>query len=172
MEDERAKEFRKKIIEIQKNPNLKPEEKRDLISKCLKQYTVIKVEESIPESDIIPNNIFMENLEVSYANKEENILGCKHYERKCQKIAYCCRKPVPCRVCHDEMYDHKIDRFKTNQVVCMVCKYTQKVGKTCENCGVVFASYFCEVCKFWTEKTDVYHCNDCGICRVGKFIRL
>lgn len=168
--DDKLNDFRKKIVEIQNDSNLNPDEKRSLIQKCLKEFSQIKVEEIVSIPDTIPNNTFLKELEVHYADEENKILGCKHYHRKCLKIAYCCQKPVPCRVCHDEMFDHKIDRFKTAQVVCMICKYVQNVGKNCENCGVEFASYFCNVCKFYTDKSNVYHCDDCGICRVGMFI--
>jgi len=44
-------------------------------------------------------------------NEEKEILGCKHYQRKCKLQANCCQKIVTCRFCHDDVEDHNIVRF-------------------------------------------------------------
>lgn len=46
----------------------------------------------------------------------------------------------------------------------------QPVASNCRQCGVLFARYFCAECKFYddAEGKDAYHCEGCGICRVGK----
>eukprot|EP00475_Leptophrys_vorax_P034625 TRINITY_DN56158_c0_g1_i1.p1 TRINITY_DN56158_c0_g1~~TRINITY_DN56158_c0_g1_i1.p1 ORF type:complete len:228 (+),score=35.22 TRINITY_DN56158_c0_g1_i1:147-830(+) len=77
-----------------------------------------------------------------------------------------------CRLCHDDEQDHKIDRFATEEMMCMKCKTRQPVGQVCANeaCGETLARYYCSVCKFWEDKasSDVYHCDKCGLCRRGK----
>jgi uncharacterized CHY-type Zn-finger protein len=97
---------------------------------------------------------------------------CSHYSRKCLLKAKCCGKYFPCRKCHDEVEDHKIDRFATEFVACKVCRAEDvPVGERCTNCGVKFAEYYCRVCQFFdddTAKNGVYHCDRCGICRVGR----
>lgn len=102
----------------------------------------------------------------------EKVLGCKHYRRKCKLLADCCGVFVTCRLCHDEEERcmHELVRKNTKRVLCMVCDLEQDVGKICKGCGVVFGEYFCEVCKFFdsTPEKDIYHCDKCGICRLGK----
>ncbi len=46
----------------------------------------------------------------------------------------------------------------------------QKPGDKCIKCEIVFAKYFCSVCNLYDdngEKKGIYHCDKCGICRVG-----
>jgi len=97
-------------------------------------------------------------------------LGCEHYARKCKLEAACCRRLYCCRFCHDNAEDHSIDRFATENVWCMVCSSLQPVGRSCGGCGVEFAKYFCEVCRFFDDNPakKIYHCEKCGICRVGE----
>jgi len=100
----------------------------------------------------------------------EGVLGCSHYPRKCKLLAACCKQLYTCRLCHDEkVTDHKIDRHATEQVMCMQCLTLQPVAEVCEKCGVSFARYFCHICKFYDDTPDkqIYHCKDCGICRIG-----
>lgn len=49
-------------------------------------------------------------LTLKLQNETENILGCKHYQRKCKLEANCCQKIVTCRFCHDDAEDHTIVR--------------------------------------------------------------
>lgn len=97
--------------------------------------------------------------------------GCEHYARNCWIQAKCCGNYYPCRRCHDEKEDHEIDRHATEQVACIKCgEADQPVAKNCRKCDVEFARYFCKKCKFYddTEGKEAYHCDGCGICRVGK----
>lgn len=96
--------------------------------------------------------------------------GCEHYSRKCWLKAACCDHYYPCRRCHDAVEGHEIDRHATEFVVCVVCGEEQCVAASCVRCGVRFAKYFCVKCKFFDDDVskDIYHCDDCGICRVGK----
>lgn len=103
----------------------------------------------------------------------EPMLGCEHYPRNCKIRAACCDIWVVCRLCHeDPSMDHAIDRFATKEVMCMKCRHVQEVSEKCSACGIRFARYFCPKCKFYdnTPGKDIYHCDKCGICRVGKGI--
>lgn len=97
--------------------------------------------------------------------------GCSHYQRNCWIKAACCGKYYPCRRCHDEHEDHEIDRHATQIIACVVCgDDTQPVAECCRTCGIRFARYFCKPCRFFDDSPDksAYHCEYCGICRVGK----
>uniref|UniRef100_A0A7S1XFH7 RING finger and CHY zinc finger domain-containing protein 1 n=1 Tax=Compsopogon caeruleus TaxID=31354 RepID=A0A7S1XFH7_9RHOD len=100
----------------------------------------------------------------------EGVLGCSHYQRKCKIRAHCCGKLFTCRLCHDDAMDHKICRFSTEEVMCMICLEVQPVSRSCRHCGEEFARYFCGVCKLYDNEPGkhIYHCKDCGICRLGK----
>jgi len=100
----------------------------------------------------------------------DKILGCSHYARGCKLRASCCGKFYTCRFCHDEAEDHEMDRYATSEVLCMRCGTVQSVGPKCVSCGEDFARYFCGVCKFYDDHPtkDIYHCDKCNICRIGK----
>lgn len=99
---------------------------------------------------------------------------CSHYERKCWLRADCCNgEYVPCRICHNDDADHKLDRFKVTHVGCRACGRTDvPVGTNCSGCNVQFARYYCDVCHLFEDDEEkagnVFHCNGCGICRRGK----
>ena len=84
--------------------------------------------------------------------------------------AFCCNTFVPCRLCHDEMLDHKINRFETKEMKCKLCEFIQPVSNKCINCNEIMADYYCNICKFWSDDPNIkiYHCHDCGICRKGE----
>lgn len=109
-------------------------------------------------------------------------LGCQHYERACEKQcpnALCQGKYYACRLCHDAYFDgevgdpklhHMFDRHAVTRIRCLRCKTEQPVARTCTKCGKDFAKYFCATCRFYDDKGDekkVFHCDKCGICRVG-----
>jgi len=112
-----------------------------------------------------------QNLKCTY-HSMTTTLGCDHYPRNCQIRAQCCQEFFPCRVCHDDSKDHLIDRFATDTMMCMKCFVVQRAAQVCANsaCGAVMAHYFCGLCKLWTDARDtpIYHCDKCGLCRVGK----
>ncbi|XP_064626311.1 RING finger and CHY zinc finger domain-containing protein 1-like [Lineus longissimus] len=95
-------------------------------------------------------------------------LGCTHYKRKCALLAPCCNKVYACRICHDDKEIHEIDRKAVKQIKCLGCETLQAVAEVCEKCSVKFGFYSCLVCRLFDD-TDrqQYHCDDCGICRVG-----
>lgn len=55
-------------------------------------------------------------------------------------------------------------------MACMFCQKIQPAQKHCTNCHRRMAAYYCDRCKFWddTPDKDIYHCEGCGICRVGR----
>nr|KJB23197.1 hypothetical protein B456_004G086200 [Gossypium raimondii] len=77
--------------------------------------------------------------------------GCDHYKRRCKILAPCCNKIFPCRHCHNETSNslsnpkdhHDLVRQDIKQVICSICNTQQEITK------------------------GQFHCNDCGICRVG-----
>jgi RING finger/CHY zinc finger protein 1 len=102
----------------------------------------------------------------------EVVYGCKHYARKCRIVAPCCFKLFGCRLCHNEECDHEIDRKAIASIECLRCGpgSLQPAGPNCVTCGVEFAQYYCSICKLWDgkgKKKKVYHCEGCGICRLG-----
>ncbi|KAI8909797.1 zinc-ribbon-domain-containing protein [Gorgonomyces haynaldii] len=86
-------------------------------------------------------------------------LGCKHYQRGCKLQAHCCGKWYPCR-------------NLTTTMMCMHCNTTQPAGQDCINqaCRKKMSKYYCSECKLWDDdpRKNIYHCHDCGICRIGK----
>jgi len=109
---------------------------------------------------------------------EDGFYGCKHYKRKCLLQAPCCKKFYVCRVCHDENENHTIDRFAVRTIQCMLCGELQPPGRMCQNkkCRdlthptrrTFFAQYHCKVCNLFDDSgRALYHCEHCGLCRVG-----
>ncbi|CAA6654228.1 unnamed protein product [Spirodela intermedia] len=97
--------------------------------------------------------------------------GCKHYRRRCKIRAPCCNEVFTCRHCHNESTSdqHELPRQEVQRVICLICDTEQPAGRVCLNCGVNMGEYFCGICKFYDDDTEKkqYHCDDCGICRVG-----
>ncbi|ORY42327.1 zf-CHY-domain-containing protein [Rhizoclosmatium globosum] len=110
--------------------------------------------------------------EVSFHDKDRTVIGCKHYQRSCKLQAHCCGKWYPCRFCHDEVSDHNIIRNLTVTMMCMFCKTVQPSAQVCINpdCQKAVSKYYCKECKLWDNdpRKNIYHCYDCGICRIGK----
>lgn len=61
-------------------------------------------------------------------------------------------------------------RKLTQTMRCMLCFQEQPAAKSCAYCSEEMASYYCAICKLWDDSPDksFYHCDGCGICRVGK----
>eukprot|EP01126_Amoeba_proteus_P061231 TRINITY_DN819_c0_g3_i1.p1 TRINITY_DN819_c0_g3~~TRINITY_DN819_c0_g3_i1.p1 ORF type:complete len:410 (-),score=49.72 TRINITY_DN819_c0_g3_i1:40-1269(-) len=107
----------------------------------------------------------------SLSSKKNTSSGCSHYQRFCQIRARCCDRFFPCRLCHDSVQDHQINRFETDTMICMKCLCVQGVGKYCSSCKAEMSNYYCSRCKLWavlSEDSRIYHCEKCGICRQGK----
>ena len=137
------KNIREKIMEINRLTGITAEEKSKIIQRLYNQPILEE-------------------------KKIEEVRECDHYKRKCLIVANCCQNIYACRLCHDEIEDHKINRYETKYIVCKECNKKQEVSNKCENCGVIFGEYYCKLCRLWdTSEIKKYHCEKCGICRVG-----
>lgn len=96
--------------------------------------------------------------------------GCSHYLRKCKICCPECQRFYPCRVCHDKICNHDIDRSKIELVFCYACESIVKIDSKCSECKEVFGRYYCPSCHLINDDplTQLYHCDKCGICRQGK----
>jgi hypothetical protein len=171
MEDERQQQLRKAIREIQTNTSLTQAEKSRRIQLLMSGKPIVSENEKMPSLKRKP--IEELDTEITFADADKVILGCKHYKRGCKIRAFCCGELFGCRWCHDEIVkDHKINRHETEEMFCMHCKTLQPIQQSCRNeeCGKKLGFYYCGICKFHEndEKKNIYHCPDCGICRVGK----
>lgn len=103
-------------------------------------------------------------------HEEEPHLGCVHYVRNVKLQCHACQKWYTCRFCHDQAEAHALPRRQTRNMLCMLCMTPQKAGQWCRKCGEQAATYYCSVCKLWNNDPEksVYHCDDCGICRLGQ----
>ncbi|KAI0013263.1 zf-CHY-domain-containing protein [Xylariaceae sp. FL0662B] len=97
-------------------------------------------------------------------------LGCEHYRRNVKLQCSTCNRWYTCRFCHDKVEDHTLIRKDTKNMLCMLCGTAQRASEACIACGASAARYYCSICKLWNDNPDkpVYHCNDCGICRIGR----
>lgn len=101
-------------------------------------------------------------------------LGCEHYTRNVKVQCHDCNLWFTCRHCHDTSpnlpYPHQLNRTKTKNMLCMLCKTPQPAGEECTTCGQETAYYYCNKCKLWDNDSTkrIYHCDDCGICRRGE----
>eukprot|EP00397_Hematodinium_sp_SG-2012_P015427 GEMP01015709.1.p1 GENE.GEMP01015709.1~~GEMP01015709.1.p1 ORF type:complete len:300 (+),score=60.38 GEMP01015709.1:392-1291(+) len=96
--------------------------------------------------------------------------GCAHYRRRCRIVAPCCGEVCWCRHCHTEKTQHELDRKAIKEVICSKCHKRQPRGRHCTSCDVLFGEYYCGICNFWDDEGNtkkVFHCDDCGICRIG-----
>lgn len=115
---------------------------------------------------------------------------CKHSKIHLHQIFKCCNKVYPCRFCHDEDQEHEAKRFDIDYVKCDFCNVSQKKDSACNNpeCYQFEKkhNYYCHKCNIWKNDSDInlqylnsiliqkinvnkkfFHCNKCGICRVG-----
>ena len=97
-------------------------------------------------------------------------LGCEHYRRNVKLQCAACEHWYTCRHCHDAAEDHALPRQQTKHMLCMLCGCAQKASDTCTKCGQSAAYYYCGICKLWNDDPNkpIYHCPDCGLCRVGQ----
>lgn len=97
-------------------------------------------------------------------------LGCVHYKRNVKMQCNTCLRWYTCRLCHDEVENHTLPRRDTKHMLCMLCGSPQPVGQVCKMCHVQAACYYCPICKLWSNDPakSIYHCDDCGICRIGE----
>lgn len=127
----------------------------------------------VPKVD--PESPVAEALEVTDEDPDteeldEAILGCPHYMRNVKLQCFTCKKWYTCRFCHDAVEDHNLVRRDTENMLCMLCGHAQPAAQHCSRCEEPSAQYYCDICKLWDNdgKKSIYHCNDCGICRIGQ----
>ncbi len=103
------------------------------------------------------------------ASPKPQTRGCKHYSRGCTLRAPCCGELFSCRLCHDELKSHCMDRHAVRSVVCTRCGLEQPPAASCSGCGESFGAYFCPTCNLFDDDLSKgqFHCDKCGICRVG-----
>lgn len=164
-ETNRQKDLRRQILSIQSS-SASPHEKARAMQQLLAPQPAAPASSASSSSYTLTEK----DLEITYHSKADGILGCKHYQRKCKIKAECCGKLFTCRFCHDQACDHQIDRHAIQTVFCMVCESLQPFAESCKFCGVRFARYVCEVCKFFDDDPDknIYHCPFCKMCRIGQ----
>jgi len=105
---------------------------------------------------------------------------CTHYKRKCLLVAPCCGDIVGCRFCHDAIHvddwkldpedTHAINRHTITEIICKACTTRQPASAKCLTCDISFAAYYCNICHLYDDEgptKQIYHCDGCGICRVG-----
>ena len=104
------------------------------------------------------------------AEEAPKALGCAHYKRNIKLQCSACYRWYTCRFCHDAVEDHMLNRRETKNMLCMLCGCAQPASEECALCSERGAWYYCDVCKLWDDdpQKSIYHCNDCGICRVGQ----
>lgn len=128
-------------------------------------------EDDYDEDDADKVVLTEEDLQPSYFDKSKNIMGCSHYQRNCKLECPTCQKWFPCRFCHDQhLSDHKLQRSEVKHVLCMFCNTPQfPESAYCVNCEQELANYFCSKCVLYDNDPtkDIYHCDKCGICRLG-----
>ncbi|KAI8349378.1 zinc-ribbon-domain-containing protein [Mortierella sp. GBAus27b] len=161
------KQLRGKILEIQRDSTINASEKARMIQKLMSSKW--SGHQTTSEQTTFQATT-EDDLKATFNNEEQRVLGCKHYIRGCKLQANCCGKWFNCRFCHDDACDHAIVRHETKTMLCMHCKAIQPAAQTCASCEVQLARYYCDVCKLWDddEEKSIYHCPDCGICRVGE----
>lgn len=101
--------------------------------------------------------------------ERSEVFGCQHYKRNVKLQCFKCNKWYTCRLCHDVAEDHTLPRRETKNMLCMICGTAQRAAEICTHCTGRAANYYCDICHLWEDDPNksIYHCNDCGICRVG-----
>lgn len=128
-----------------------------------------EVDEELSDEDEVV--LTQEDLTPTYHDHDSKIMGCPHYQRNCKLECPTCYKWFTCRFCHDAaVEDHKLIRSEVKYVLCMNCNSPQVPELSyCIECGLEMANYFCKICVLYDNDPtkDIYHCDKCGICRLG-----
>ncbi|KAI8836827.1 zinc-ribbon-domain-containing protein [Chytridium lagenaria] len=170
-------ELRKRIVDIQADTKIPAAEKAKKFSQWSSRQKAQTSRTTLADNKLQDKrNDFSVVLDAdkvkTYHDKAAGILGCKHYQRASKLQAHCCGKWYACRFCHDEVSDHNIIRNLIVTMMCMYCNQVQPAGQDCINaeCQRRVSKYYCKECKLWDDdpRKNIYHCYDCGICRIGK----
>ncbi|XVF53889.1 hypothetical protein PTKIN_Ptkin05aG0135900 [Pterospermum kingtungense] len=165
-------ELESEIRKVYRDSTLDPRRKAYLVQNLLTSRWIAaqqKLPQAAPSETSNDEDIL--GCSPSFRDPENETFGCEHYKRNCKLRAACCGKLFTCRFCHDKVSDHSMDRKATIEMMCMGCLKIQPVGPTCitPSCnGLSMAKYYCNICKFFDDERNVYHCPFCNLCRVGK----
>ena len=92
-------------------------------------------------------------------------MSCNHLNTKHNIYLKCCNKYYNCYYCHNENNDHIVKKKDILKIRCNECYKEQELSNKCINCGIKFAKYYCNKCKYWSNE-EIYHCNKCNICYI------
>ncbi|KAG4388479.1 hypothetical protein JHK82_025504 [Glycine max] len=163
-------ELESEIRKVYRDSTLDPRRKAYLVQNLMTSRW-IAAQQKLPKALSGESSKQIEGCSPSFRDPEKEIFGCEHYKRNCKLRAACCGKLFTCRFCHDNASDHSMDRKATLEMMCMQCLTIQPVGPICmsPSCnGLTMAKYYCNICKFFDDERNVYHCPFCNICRVGQ----
>ncbi|CAL6089132.1 RING_finger and CHY zinc finger domain-containing protein [Hexamita inflata] len=132
---------------------------------CQERFTNSQRDENESWINMKPDQLVYLKFSVGYS------IGCQHYIRGCQVKCETCQKFYPCRLCHNEVEDHEFPRKLTETVKCSHCELVQKISLKCERCEAEFGTYYCDTCRLVCgmskESKPNFHCEQCGVCKVG-----
>ena len=117
------------------------------------------------------NELKQKTIQDFYQKKAKNIKfkkdKCNHYpNKKCSDFYFeCCQKTYECVRCHNENENHL---FQLKSITCIECSKIQDVKSHCVDCNIRFSTSFCKSCGLFSEQEHIFHCVQCGLCRVGK----
>ncbi|KAK1298760.1 hypothetical protein QJS10_CPB14g00381 [Acorus calamus] len=165
-------ELESEIRKVSRDSTLDPRRKAYLIQNLMTSRW-IAAQQKLPQArkEEADNDEDVQGRYPSFRDPEKQVFGCEHYKRNCKLLAACCKKLFTCRFCHDKVSDHSMDRKATAEMMCMHCLKIQAVGPVCQtpSCNrLSMAKYYCNICKFFDDERNVYHCPFCNLCRLGK----
>lgn len=164
--------LRRRLLEIQSDSSCPDREKaRRMQALLASKYLNVRERRPSSESRARDSALSEVDLATTFHNEVTGVMGCAHYQRNCKLQCSTCSMWATCRFCHNEHdgIDHELVRQETKNMLCMFCKTVQPAQQHCRHCNKRMASYFCAKCKLWDNDPakNIYHCNSCGICRVG-----
>ncbi|KAJ1405725.1 Zinc finger, RING-type [Sesbania bispinosa] len=146
-------ELESEIRKVYRDSTLDPRRKAYLVQNLMTSRW-IAAQQKLPKAlSGESSNKQIEGCSPSFRDPEKQVFGCEHYKRNCKLRAACCGKKA------------------TLEMMCMHCLTIQPVGPVCmsPSCnGLSMAKYYCNICKFFDDERNVYHCPFCNICRVGQ----
>ena len=164
-------ELRRQILRIQDATHLSEREKaREMQHVMTMNYLSLSRQNHTKSLACFDEPLSITDLAKTYYDEESGVLGCAHYQRACKLQCSTCSTWATCRFCHNEdRTDHELIRTDTKFMLCMHCVMVQPAAQYCAGCARRMASYYCGKCKLWDDDPNkqIYHCQDCGICRVG-----
>ncbi|KAK9364986.1 hypothetical protein V1509DRAFT_447492 [Lipomyces kononenkoae] len=178
LSEERQHQLRQRIYEI-RNMDLSEKEQAIKMHELMTEdYYKLRQRQESDEEDANDHDDYdneaigltSTDMTVTWFDEASEIRGCAHYQRSVKLQCSICEQWYTCRFCHDEIEDHQLIRSETKNMLCTYCFLPQPAAQDCRGCGRRVAKYFCEKCKLWDDDPDksIYHCNDCGICRIGE----